>query len=142
MENDAIRSTYFSVSSYEFSRKWLDEVERWTKTKLANQSYGQPMIFIDEMNWLNTSNSDDEVDSECCVKTEILMQIHCTGCDTGGVLVLGATNISWTLLSAIRAQFRTRYFIPSISQDTRFTVFKIYLNNLSFTIINQNLRLK
>ena len=46
------------------------------------------------------------------MKTEFLVQINGVGNDQSGVLVLGATNLPWTLDSAIRRRFEKRIYIP------------------------------
>ena len=45
------------------------------------------------------------------MKTEFLVQMNGVGNDVTGVLVLGATNIPWSLDAAIRRRFERRIYI-------------------------------
>ena len=60
------------------------------------------IIFIDEIDSLAGARSEGENESSRRVKTEFMVQMQGVGNDTGGVLVLGATNLPWALDSAIR----------------------------------------
>ncbi len=60
------------------------------------------IIFIDEVDSLCSSRSDNESESARRIKTEFLVQMNGVGNDEEGVLVLGATNIPWALDAAIR----------------------------------------
>ena len=46
------------------------------------------------------------------MKTEFLVQMQGVGNDSTGVLVLGATNLPWSLDPAIRRRFERRVYIP------------------------------
>lgn len=60
------------------------------------------IIFIDEVDALCGSRTDTESESARRIKTEFLTQMQGVGTNNDGVLVLAATNIPWTLDSAIR----------------------------------------
>lgn len=60
------------------------------------------IIFIDEVDSLCGSRGTGESEASRRIKTEFLVQMNGVGKDPTGVLVLGATNIPWTLDSAIR----------------------------------------
>lgn len=60
------------------------------------------IIFIDEVDSLCGSRSEGENDATRRIKTEFLVQMNGVGHDDTGVLVLGATNIPWTLDPAIK----------------------------------------
>lgn len=51
------------------------------------------------------------------------------GNDNEGVLVLGATNIPWTLDSAIRRRFEKRIYIPLPEEHARSFMFKLHLGS-------------
>lgn len=72
----------------------------------AARSYKSAIIFIDEIDSLVSARSDNENDSSKRVKTEFLVQMQgVANANDSGVLVLGATNLPWSLDSAIRRRF-------------------------------------
>lgn len=110
-----------SVSSSDLLSKWLGESEKGVKCLFEVARERQPcIIFIDEIDALCGQRSDTESESSRRVKTEFLVQmqgkitqIHSNilhfsfgfqgvGTDNAGVLVLAATNIPWSLDTAIR----------------------------------------
>jgi vacuolar protein-sorting-associated protein 4 len=66
------------------------------------------IIFIDEVDSLCSSRSDNESESARRIKTEFLVQMQGVGNDMEGILVLGATNIPWVLDAAIRRRFEVK----------------------------------
>lgn len=69
------------------------------------------IIFIDEIDAICSKRSDEETESMRRIKNEFLIQmqnIH----DTGGVLVLAATNRPYDLDAALRRRFDKRIYIP------------------------------
>jgi vacuolar protein-sorting-associated protein 4 len=83
---------FFLLSSRRLVRSLFD---------MARQSKPS-IIFIDELDSLCSSRSDNESEAARRIKTEFLVQMNGVGNDEDGVLVLGATNIPWQLDAAIR----------------------------------------
>lgn len=77
------------------------------------------IIFIDEVDSLCSSRSDNESESARRIKTEFLVQMQGVGKDDEGILVLGATNIPWVLDSAIRRRFEVRIFLLKTNNNLR-----------------------
>ncbi|XP_059616979.1 vacuolar protein sorting-associated protein 4 [Phlebotomus argentipes] len=138
---EANNSTFFSVSSSDLVSKWLGESEKLVKNlfELARQ-HKPSIIFIDEVDSLCSSRSDNESESARRIKTEFLVQMQGVGNDNDGILVLGATNIPWVLDSAIRRRFEKRIFIPLPEEVARLVMFKIHLGNTSHTLTESNLK--
>ncbi|XP_065186283.1 vacuolar protein sorting-associated protein 4-like [Sycon ciliatum] len=110
---EANNSTFLSISSSDLVSKWLGESERLVKQMFEMAREKKPtIIFIDEVDSLCGSRSENESESARRIKTEFLVQMQGVGCDNDGILVLGATNIPWTLDSAIRRRFEKRIYIP------------------------------
>uniref|UniRef100_A0A673ZUN7 vesicle-fusing ATPase n=1 Tax=Salmo trutta TaxID=8032 RepID=A0A673ZUN7_SALTR len=87
------------------------------------------IIFIDEIDSLCGSRSENESEAARRIKTEFLVQMQGVGNDNEGVLVLGATNIPWTLDSAIRRRFEKRIYIPLPEGPARSFMFKLHLGS-------------
>jgi len=125
---EANNSTFFSVSSSDLVSKWLGESEKLVKNLFEMAREQKPsIIFIDEVDSLTSSRSDNESESARRIKTEFLIQMQGVGNDNDGILVLGATNIPWVLDSAIRRRFEKRIYIPLPEENARVKMFKLHM---------------
>ncbi|XP_057291230.1 vacuolar protein sorting-associated protein 4-like isoform X2 [Hydractinia symbiolongicarpus] len=125
---EANNSTFFSVSSSDLVSKWLGESERLVKALFEMARENKPsIIFIDEVDSLCASRSENESESARRIKTEFLVQMQGVGVDNDGILVLGATNIPWVLDSAIRRRFEKRIYIPLPDASARLTMFNLHI---------------
>lgn len=67
-----------------------------------------------------SARSDNENDSSKRVKTEFLVQMQgVSNANDSGLLVLGATNLPWSLDNAIRRRFQKRIYIPLPEYEAR-----------------------
>merc|ERR1711953_524183 len=127
---EANNSTFFSVSSSDLASKWLGESEKLVKNLFQMARENKPsIIFIDEVDSLCSSRSDNESESARRIKTEFLVQMQGVGNDNDGILVLGATNIPWVLDAAIRRRFEKRIYIPLPEAPARATMFKLSMGS-------------
>lgn len=132
---EANNSTFFSVSSSDLVSKWLGESEKLVKNLFELAREHKPsIIFIDEVDSLCSSRSDNESESARRIKTEFLVQMQGVGNDNDGILVLGATNIPWVLDAAIRRRFEKRIYIPLPEDHARTDMFKLHMGNTRSTI--------
>ncbi|XP_029055477.1 vacuolar protein sorting 4 [Osmia lignaria lignaria] len=138
---EANNSTFFSVSSSDLVSKWLGESEKLVKNlfDLARQ-HKPSIIFIDEIDSLCSSRSDNESESARRIKTEFLVQMQGVGSDNDGILVLGATNIPWVLDSAIRRRFEKRIYIPLPDEQARAIMFKLHLGNTAHYLTEEDFK--
>jgi len=121
-------STFFSISSSDLVSKWMGESERLVKNLFEMARENKPsIIFIDEVDSLCGSRSDTESESARRIKTEFLVQMNGVGTDDQGILVLGATNIPWSLDAAIRRRFERRIYIPLPDVAARARIFQIHV---------------
>ncbi|XP_076470886.1 vacuolar protein sorting-associated protein 4B-like isoform X2 [Babylonia areolata] len=138
---EANNSTFFSVSSSDLVSKWLGESEKLVKTLFGLARDNQPsIIFIDEVDALCGSRSENESESARRIKTEFLVQMQGVGNDNTGVLVLGATNIPWSLDAAIRRRFEKRIYIPLPEAPARTEMFKLHLGSTAHSLTEADLR--
>ncbi|XP_034560687.1 vacuolar protein sorting-associated protein 4B-like [Notolabrus celidotus] len=127
---EANNSTFFSISSSDLVSKWLGESEKLVKSLFSMAREHKPsIIFIDEIDSLCGSRSENESEAARRIKTEFLVQMQGVGNDNQGILVLGATNIPWTLDSAIRRRFEKRIYIPLPEEHARSFMFKLHLGS-------------
>eukprot|EP00091_Calanus_sinicus_P014649 TRINITY_DN32272_c0_g1_i1.p1 TRINITY_DN32272_c0_g1~~TRINITY_DN32272_c0_g1_i1.p1 ORF type:complete len:216 (-),score=81.84 TRINITY_DN32272_c0_g1_i1:13-660(-) len=98
------------------------------------------IIFIDEIDSLTSSRSDNESESARRIKTEFLVQMQGVGNDMDGILVLGATNIPWVLDSAIRRRFEKRIYIDLPEEHARTHMFKLNMGNTPSTLTEEEFR--
>ncbi|XP_041375745.1 vacuolar protein sorting-associated protein 4-like [Gigantopelta aegis] len=138
---EANNSTFFSVSSSDLVSKWLGESEKLVKNLFELARQNRPsIIFIDEVDALCGSRSENESESARRIKTEFLVQMQGVGTNNEGVLVLGATNIPWTLDSAIRRRFEKRIYIPLPEANARTEIFKIHLGTTPHQLNDDDFR--
>ncbi|XP_067652878.1 vacuolar protein sorting-associated protein 4-like [Haliotis asinina] len=138
---EANNSTFFSVSSSDLVSKWLGESEKLVKTLFELARENKPsIIFIDEVDALCGSRSENESESARRIKTEFLVQMQGVGNDNDNVLVLGATNIPWSLDSAIRRRFEKRIYIPLPDAPARTEMFKLHLGSTPHQLNDEDFR--
>jgi len=136
---EANNSTFFSVSSSDLVSKWLGESEKLVKNLFSMAREHKPsIIFIDEVDSLCSSRSDNESESARRIKTEFLVQMQGVGNDNDGILVLGATNIPWVLDAAIRRRFEKRIYIPLPEAHARTSMFKLNMGATPTQITEQD----
>merc|ERR1712112_37528 len=138
---EANNSTFFSVSSSDLVSKWLGESEKLVKNLFEMARDNKPsIIFIDEVDSLCGSRSDNESESARRIKTEFLVQMQGVGNDNDGILVLGATNIPWQLDAAIRRRFEKRIYIDLPEEHARADLFKLHMGNTPTNITEEEYR--
>eukprot|EP00173_Palmaria_palmata_P004155 Plantae.Rhodophyta-Palmaria_palmata.ctg5083.p1 GENE.Plantae.Rhodophyta-Palmaria_palmata.ctg5083~~Plantae.Rhodophyta-Palmaria_palmata.ctg5083.p1 ORF type:complete len:309 (-),score=63.80 Plantae.Rhodophyta-Palmaria_palmata.ctg5083:517-1344(-) len=129
-------SFFISVSSSDLVSKWQGESEKMVKELFALAREEAPsIVFIDEIDSLVSSRSDNESESSRRIKTEFLVQMDGVGNGTDGVLILGATNIPWGLDDALLRRMERRVYIPLPEEIARAHMFRLHLgdtpNNLT-----------
>ncbi|KAI6179397.1 Aaa ATPase [Aphelenchoides besseyi] len=138
---EAQNSTFFSVSSSDLVSKWLGESEKLVRELFQMARTNKPsIIFIDEVDSLCSSRSDNESESARRIKTEFLVQMQGVGNDSDGILVLGATNIPWVLDAAIRRRFEKRIYIPLPDVNGRKAMFKLHIGTTPNDLTDSDLR--
>jgi len=128
-------STFFSISSADLISKWQGESEKLVRTLFQMARKAKPaIIFIDEIDSLCGSRSEGENDSTRRVKTEFLVQMDGVGKEQDGILILGATNLPYSLDNAIRRRFQKRIYIPLPDKAARSEIFRINTSKVSHTL--------
>jgi len=96
------------------------------------------IIFVDEIDSLCSSRSDQESESARRVKTEFLVQMNGVGNTMDGVLILAATNLPWSLDPAIRRRFEKRIYIPLPGAGARSKMFQVHLGDTPHNLTTQD----
>lgn len=127
--------TFFSISSADLMSKWLGESEKLVRNLFEMARKNKPaIIFVDEVDSLCSSRGDNDSESAKRVKTEFLVQMNGVGNDTDGILVLGATNIPWSLDSAILRRFEKRIYISLPEANARARIFELHIKGTPNTL--------
>eukprot|EP00906_Rhabdomonas_costata_P035373 RCo049693 len=134
-------ATFFSISSADLMSKWLGESEKLVRNLFEMARESQPsIVFVDEIDSLCSARGDGDSDSTRRIKTEFLVQMQ--GVGHGGaqerVLVLAATNLPWTLDSAIRRRFERRIYIPLPEANARAAMFRIHVGSTPHSLTRAN----
>ncbi|UJR33321.1 hypothetical protein I4U23_020771 [Adineta vaga] len=133
------KSTFISVSSSDILTKWLGDSEKGVKCLFELARKRQPcIVFIDEIDALCGQRDGSGSEASSRVITEFLVQMQGVGTDNSGVLVLGATNIPWSLDTAIRRRFEKRIYIPLPGVNERAAMFKTHLGTNTYHTIKDN----
>ncbi|KAH0478430.1 MAG: uncharacterized protein KVP18_002561 [Porospora cf. gigantea A] len=110
-------ATFIQVTSSDLVSKWQGESEKLIKQMFCLAKERAPsVIFIDEVDSLCSTRSEQDTDSTRRIKTEMMVQMtHILDNEENvdcRVLILGATNVPWELDSAIRRRFERRVHVP------------------------------
>lgn len=136
---EANQSSFFSVSSSDLVSKWLGESEKLVKSLFELAKKKAPsIVFVDEVDSLCSSRSDNESESARRIKTEFLVNMDGVKPDEGNVLILGATNIPWCLDNAIRRRFERRIYIPLPDEMARRELFRLNINKTKHTLVEED----
>lgn len=124
------KSTFFSITSSSITSKYLGESEKLVRALfLLAKKLSPSIVFIDEIDSLLGSRSEGEIESIRRIKNEFLIQWSELSSSTTKendenelkhqVLILGATNLPWSIDEAARRRFVKRQYIPLPEEETR-----------------------
>ncbi|ODV81089.1 AAA-domain-containing protein [Suhomyces tanzawaensis NRRL Y-17324] len=122
------KSTFFSISASSLTSKYLGESEKLVRALfILARKLAPSIVFVDEIDSLLSSRTEGEVESTRRIKNEFLVQWSELSSAAAGresedvsrVLILGATNLPWSIDEAARRRFVRRQYIPLPEGDTR-----------------------
>lgn len=128
-------STFFSISSSSLTSKYLGESEKLVKALFLLAKKLAPLIvFMDEIDSLLGARTEGEIESTRRIKNEFLVQWselssaaagrETDDGDVSRVLILGATNLPWSIDEAARRRFVRRQYIPLPEDEARISQIK------------------
>ncbi|MCQ2818908.1 MAG: AAA family ATPase [archaeon] len=121
-------SHFFNISASSLMSKWVGESEKLVRTLFALASFYQPsVVFIDEIDSILTSRSENECESSRRIKTEFLVQLDGAGTNADDrILIIGATNLPQEIDDAFIRRLSKRLYIPLPNKASR----KQLINNV------------
>lgn len=137
------KSTFFSISASSLVSKYVGDSEQLMKALFALARERAPsIIFIDEIDAILKSRSDNEKESSRRLKTEFLVQFDgvAASADDARVLVIGATNLPWELDEAALRRFPKRYEVPLPDSSTRRHLLKSIESKVKVRLSNDDLK--
>ncbi|XP_022707680.1 vacuolar protein sorting-associated protein 4B-like isoform X2 [Varroa jacobsoni] len=138
---EARESIMISVSGSDLVSKWLGESEKLVRSLFELARKLKPaIIFIDEIDSLASSRSENEAEPTKRIKTELLIQMQGVNNNNDDVLVLAATNIPWALDPAIRRRFQKRIYIPLPDAAARTALFEIHVGTVKHTLTKDDFK--
>lgn len=137
-----MQTAFYSVSSADLISKYVGESEQQVRQLFTTARANIPsIIFIDEIDALCAHRSETESDTSNRVKTEFLVQMDGVTNDQHGVLVMAATNLPWTLDSAVRRRFEKRMYIALPDTNARAEMMRKGLSGIPHTLNDQEVTL-
>uniref|UniRef100_A0A665UB94 vesicle-fusing ATPase n=1 Tax=Echeneis naucrates TaxID=173247 RepID=A0A665UB94_ECHNA len=129
---EANNSTFFSISSSDLVSKWLGESEKLVKNLFSLAREHKPsIIFIDEIDSLCGSRSENESEAARRIKTEFLVQMQ-GECDELNLLFVIAKHVIISYLESeqiLILPFEKRIYIPLPEEHARSFMFKLHLGS-------------
>jgi vacuolar protein-sorting-associated protein 4 len=141
-----IKSTFISISASDLYSKWQGQSEKVVKEVFRLAREKKPsIIFVDEIDAVLSQRNESNSESSVRVKTEFMQQMDGLKSNSspsgdgdesggGGVLVLGATNMPWSLDEAVLRRFQKRIYIPLPDREARAEIIKIHLRKTQHTL--------
>ena len=114
--------TFFNISASSLLSKYYGESEKLVRCLfLMARQYERSVIFIDELDCLMTQRSDGvEHEASRRIKTQLLVEIDGLNATSNQqIFVLAATNLPWTIDSAMLRRLEKRVYVPSPDKDAR-----------------------
>lgn len=134
-------ATFFSITSSTLTSKWVGDSEKAMKTLFKVARCLKPsVIFIDEIDSILRSRSDNENDSIRRLKTEFLAQFDGLSSETNdGLLIIGTTNRPQDLDEAVRRRFACKLYIMLPNKIARKNMILNNLNNEKHNLTDEQI---
>lgn len=114
--------TFFNISASSLLSKYYGESEKLVRCLfLMARQYERSVIFIDELDCLMTQRADGaEHEASRRIKTQLLVEIDgLNATSSQQIFVLAATNLPWTIDSAMLRRLEKRVYVPSPDEAAR-----------------------
>ncbi|KAM0725380.1 Katanin p60 ATPase-containing subunit A-like 2 [Formica fusca] len=128
------QSTFFNITSSSVISKWRGDSEKYIRvlTDLAKH-YAPTIIFIDEIDWTTTNNTDyGSSSSEPArrFRAELLARLDgLLSMDYTNVILLAATNVPWNIDVALLRRLEKRIFVDLPDEPSRLEILRFYVRD-------------
>ena len=131
---------FFYVSPKDITSKWMGESELLLKGLFDLARKKKPaVIFFEQIDSVIGGRMDNENYFDRKLKAEFLIQMKDLVNDGEGILVLGATNIPWTLDPAVLNIFQKKIYISLPEKKARKTMFEQNLKGIPNTLTDEQI---
>ncbi|CAL6039065.1 Katanin_p60 ATPase [Hexamita inflata] len=116
------KCTFFNISASSLLSKYYGESEKLVRCLfLMARQYERSVIFIDELDCLmGARDGDSEHEASRRIKTQLLVEIDgLNSVSNQQIFVLAATNLPWTIDSAMLRRLEKRVYVNAPNQDDR-----------------------
>eukprot|EP00826_Nyctotherus_ovalis_P049878 TRINITY_DN6059_c0_g3_i4.p1 TRINITY_DN6059_c0_g3~~TRINITY_DN6059_c0_g3_i4.p1 ORF type:complete len:279 (+),score=80.85 TRINITY_DN6059_c0_g3_i4:649-1485(+) len=113
--------TFFNMSAGTLTSRYFGDSEKLVQTLFAVAAERQPsVVFIDEIDSILGTRSNEENEASRRLKTEFLVQFDGVGTrQEDRVVIIGATNRPFDLDEAVLRRFSARIFLPLPNKSAR-----------------------
>lgn len=133
--------SFISVSTADLLSKWVGESEKLVRALFqVAAKYSPSVIFIDEVDSLLGQRSDQDAGPAHRVKNEFLQALDGMKSNMSGVLFLGATNLPWSIDTAMKRRFQKKIYIPLPDAAARSQLFQIQMKKVKHKISDKDLQ--
>ncbi|XP_047946095.1 spastin-like [Salvia hispanica] len=129
-------ATFFNVSASSLTSKWVGEGEKLVRTLFQVAISRQPsVIFIDEIDSIMSTRTENENEASRRLKSEFLVQFDGVASNSSDlVTVIGATNKPQELDDAVLRRLVKRIYIPLPDANARRVLLKHKLKGQAFSL--------
>ncbi|XP_042054830.1 spastin-like [Salvia splendens] len=129
-------ATFFNVSASSLTSKWVGEGEKLVHTLFQVAISRQPsVIFIDEIDSIMSTRTENENEASRRLKSEFLVQFDGVASNSSDlVTVIGATNKPQELDDAVLRRLVKRIYIPLPDANARRVLLKHKLKGQAFSL--------
>lgn len=136
--------TFLDVDISDLINKYQGESERLVHSLFELAKQNQPcIIFIDEIESLitNRATSSETDETSKRMKTQLLTRINDLSDDKdyANIILIGATNLPWTIDPAFRRRFTKRVYVPLPDFPARLAMVKSGLEYLHHEVTEDNM---
>jgi len=139
--SNMLGATFFSVKASDLMSKYFGEstklVSALFKRAREEAAGGAALVFIDEIDSLSMSRSDQSVSgAELRIVSTLLAELDgmAEKGATGGVITIGATNKPWAIDEAILQRFEKHIYVALPEIEARKAIFHVHLGKRGFSL--------